>query len=227
MEMVRTDADIIIAAGDIGLGEQGLEWLKTLNKDVVYVAGNHEFYGREYGATLANLRSAALGSKVHFLEKETWRYNGIRFLGCTLWSSLGEEDHDQAEDFVQIVNDFRRIRYGHDELLVPTYLHLHQEARNWLLQELDKPFPGKTVVISHHAPTPWSWHENPNFLRRYAYCSDLKEIFHSFEIAAWFHGHIHSVSDYICSGARVVCNPRGYYPDSLVDEFDPGRIIEI
>ncbi len=38
------DADIVIAAGDIGIYKQGVDWLKSLNKPVIYVAGNHEFY---------------------------------------------------------------------------------------------------------------------------------------------------------------------------------------
>lgn len=34
--------DVIVAAGDIGVGTEGIEWLKTLGKPVVYVLGNHE-----------------------------------------------------------------------------------------------------------------------------------------------------------------------------------------
>ena len=44
-----SDADIIILAGDIDTGTQGLEWAiaesERLAKDIIYVAGNHEFYG--------------------------------------------------------------------------------------------------------------------------------------------------------------------------------------
>ncbi|HYE36474.1 metallophosphoesterase [Methylocaldum sp.] len=227
LEVVPTDADVVVAAGDIGIGRQGLDWLKSFRKPVVYVAGNHEFYSQEHLSTLANLSGGAGGSNVQFLERRAWEYNGVRFLGCTLWSDLGGEDNDQLQELVSIVNDFRKIRYRADTLSAESYLQLHRESRHWLFDELAKPFPGKTVVVTHHAPTPWSWRDNPGHLKRYAYCNDLKEVLHSFEIAAWFHGHTHAVSDYRCAGTRILCNPRGYFPNQLVSEFDPGKVLEI
>ena len=56
LEAPDNDADIIVAAGDIGVNMQGLDWLKALNKPVIYVAGNHEFYTQEYESTLQLLR---------------------------------------------------------------------------------------------------------------------------------------------------------------------------
>lgn len=42
----ETDADIIVLAGDIHERDQAIPWLKKqTGKPVVYVAGNHEFYG--------------------------------------------------------------------------------------------------------------------------------------------------------------------------------------
>jgi len=227
LAVTPTDADIVVAAGDIGIGRQGLEWLKLFRKPVLYVAGNHEFYGQEQLSNLANLTSGASGSNVQFMEKRSWEYGGVRFLGCTLWSDLGGDDNDQLEELVSIVNDFRKIRYRAEPLNAESYLRLHRESRRWLLAELAKPFSGKTVVVTHHAPTPWSWRDSPNQLKRHAYCNDLREVLHSFEIAAWFHGHTHAVSDYRCSGTRILCNPRGYFPNQLVGEFDPGKVVEI
>ena len=41
-----TDADVVILAGDIGVGMEGLRWAEArfLNKPVTYVPGNHELY---------------------------------------------------------------------------------------------------------------------------------------------------------------------------------------
>lgn len=227
LDIDKTDADLIIAAGDIGVGVQGLEWLKTLDKPVIYVAGNHEFYGREYFSTLDALRTQAAGSKVRFLERESLILGEVRFLGCTLWTELGGEENERIDELQNIVNDFRKIRYRTETLTPGHYTLLHRESWRWLVKELEQPFDGKTVVITHHAPTPWSWHESPSNIKRHAYCNDLKELFHTYEIAAWFHGHIHVVSDYRCSGARVLCNPRGYYPEMLVADFDSGKTVDI
>jgi hypothetical protein len=83
-----TNAEVIVAAGDIDEGLAGLEWLLTLNKPVVYVGGNHEAY--EQPDILENYRKltqVSAGTKVHFLERETVIIGDTRFLGATLWTS--------------------------------------------------------------------------------------------------------------------------------------------
>jgi predicted phosphodiesterase len=227
LEIGHTEADLIVAAGDIGIGTQGLERLKQVGKPVIYVAGNHEFYGQEYFKTINALHAGARDTNVRFLEREGFIFEEVRFLGCTLWTELGGDENDQLEDLLQLVNDFRKIRYRQGVINFRDYVLLHRESRRWLISELEQPFDGKTVVVTHHAPTPWSWHESPSSIKRFAYCNDLKEVFHSFEIAAWFHGHTHLVSDYRCSGARILCNPRGYHPAHLVADFDPLKTVEI
>ena len=44
-DIPATDADVIVAAGDIGVGLHGIEWLQQRKKPIVYLAGNHEYYG--------------------------------------------------------------------------------------------------------------------------------------------------------------------------------------
>lgn len=227
LELPRTNADVIIAAGDIGIYKQGVEWLKTLGKPVIYVAGNHEFYDNELNATLAAIRGESLGSNVHFLENEKLVLDGVRFLGCTLWADLGGEENERLEDLQRSINDFRKIRYGNEPLSSAIYRQLHRQSRDWLESELRRPFPGKTVVVTHHAPTQWSWNSSPNALKRYAYCSDLKPLLHKYEISLWIHGHTHSISDYRCAGARIQCNPRGYAGRQMVEGFEPGRFVDI
>jgi len=74
-----TDADIVVAAGDIGVFNQGLTWLKAINKPVVYVAGNHEFYNSEYHQVMAMLRQECAGSNIQFLDKDEFVFQGVRF----------------------------------------------------------------------------------------------------------------------------------------------------
>lgn len=227
IDLPESNADIIVAAGDIGVGLHGVNWLKKSQKPVIYVAGNHEFYGYDHPDHIKALQEAAAKTNVHFLERQAVVIGGVRFLGCTLWTELGGEDNDRIDDLVYAVNDFRKIKYHGDPLESRQYMLMHRDARRWLSKELELAFDGPTVVVTHHAPTHWSWRENPGNVRRHAYCNDLKELFHTFEIAAWIHGHIHEVSDYRCAGAAVVCNPRGYHPEHLVAGFDIGRTFEI
>lgn len=88
------DCDVIVAAGDIGVGNAGVEWLKTLEKPVIYVLGNHEYWTKkdapvDMSDVLENIKDAAAGSNVHVLENESVVIDDVRFVGATLWTNLG------------------------------------------------------------------------------------------------------------------------------------------
>jgi predicted phosphodiesterase len=227
LEAPDNDADIIVAAGDIGVNVQGMDWLKSLNKPVIYVAGNHEFYTNDYQQTLLLLRRQCADSNIHFLENDCFIFQGVRFLGCTLWTDLFVEGNDKAEALGKSLNDFRKIQFDQKSFDTVQFSQLHQYSKKWLGQELARPFSGKTVVITHHAPSMWSWKDSSHALKKLAYCNDLKHLLHEYEVAAWFHGHVHSPADYRIAGARILCNPRGYFGKKLVPDFDLNRVIEI
>ena len=66
----ETDADIVVLAGDVGVGTAGIEWAGRQFKDkpVIYVPGNHEYYHHDIGITDA-LKSAA-PANVHVLDRD-------------------------------------------------------------------------------------------------------------------------------------------------------------
>ncbi len=223
----KTDADIIIAAGDIGVFDQGVEWLKEINKPIIYVAGNHEFYGYEYKKVLNTLRRECAGTQIQFLEKDQFIFQGVRFLGCTLWADLFVEGDEKAEALGKTLNDFRKVRFGDEPFNPKQFSALHQDSKAWLQSQLAQPYRGKTVVVTHHAPTEWSWIETPNALKKLAYCNDLKPLFHEYEIAAWFHGHVHNLGDYRIADARILSNTRGYVGRRTVAGFDINKVVDI
>ncbi|OAI14375.1 metallophosphoesterase [Methylomonas lenta] len=222
-----TDADIVVAAGDIGVFNQGLTWLKAINKPVVYVAGNHEFYNSEYHQVMAMLRQECAGSNIQFLDKDEFIFQGVRFLGCTLWSDLFIQGEEKSVAIGKTLNDFRKVRFKEEAFNQTHFSALHQESKSWLEKQLALPFKGKTVVVTHHAPTEWSWIDTPNALKKMAYCNDLKPLFHEYEIAAWFHGHVHNLGDYRIADARILSNTRGYVGRRMVAGFDINKVIEI
>lgn len=227
LQKPENDADLIIAAGDIGVFTQGVDWLKSLNKKVIYVAGNHEFYSEEYKLTLNTIREQCEGSNISFLENDELIYQGVRFIGCTLWADLFVEGDDKAIALGKTLNDFRKITYKEYAFNQKIFSKLYERSRQWLGAKLAEPFDGRTVVITHHAPTEWSWNDSPSALKKLAYCNDLKELFHEYEITAWFYGHIHSPGDYRIAGAKILSNPRGYHGRKLVEQFDINKMVDI
>ena len=214
IELPPAEADLVILAGDIANGAEGIEWARRVfDVPVIYVPGNHEPYDREFGATQKAMRAAARGTRVELLECGERVIAGVRFLGCALWTdySLAPEAGRPAiiEAARKINPDYQVIRNGERTFAPEDAIALHREHRAWLAQALERPFEGTTVVVTHFAPHPgsiapaYAGHPaNPGFV------VDLNSMMGRAPL--WIHGHTHTFFDYVVSGTRVVCNPRGY-----------------
>lgn len=224
---LSTSADVLIAAGDIDVGARGVEWLCQFDKPVVYVAGNHEYYGGEIGAVQDAIRAAAAGTNVTFLENEATVIDGVRFLGATLWTDFMGNNPALMARLSGQMNDYQQIRCGMRSLEPTDLARLHLQSRRWLEAELARPHPGQTVVVTHHAPLFASWNNNGSALFKGAYCNDLSTLVASRAADLWVHGHVHSPSDYYAGRLRVVCNPRGYDGYQLVDGFNYARAVTL
>ena len=86
----ETDADVVVLAGDVGVGTRGVPMIREWFPDrpVVYVAGNHEFYREAIPRLSEKIAGAAEGTRVHYLENRAVVIGGVRFLGCTLWTDF-------------------------------------------------------------------------------------------------------------------------------------------
>ncbi len=222
----NTGADVVVLAGDIHNGTEGITWARMQfpDKEVIYVAGNHEFYGHAWNALLPALRAEALRLGVRFLDNDSLLLGGVRFLGATLWtdfdlygSTMRQRCMDEAAarmyDYTAV--DLRRGREDDSTGALTAKLTPKQtrkwslNTRRWLLEQLALPFTGSTVVVTHHLPHLRS--VAPQFdgnILNGAFASDLRHLFAVPTL--WVHGHTHDSMDYVESGVRVVCNPRGY-----------------
>ncbi len=88
-------------------------------------------------------------------------------------------------------------------------LNDHLASRAWLADELERPFDGLTVVITHHAPHVLSIHpRHAGSALNAGFASDLTRLLHKADL--WLHGHVHDSFDYRIGKCRVVANPAGY-----------------
>ena len=227
-------ADVVVLAGDIHTRGRGVAWAaRHFDGPVIYVPGNHEYYGTSIHHGLEVLRRQARGTQVHVLDTDAVTIDGVRFLGATLWTDYrltGNLDTAAADAWIGM-NDYRRIRNDTFGRLRPAHLaNRHAQARAWLEAKLGRGSARETVVISHHAPSRQSI--SPERLAEEghlasAYASDLEALMGDERVALWVHGHVHQTSDYGVAGTRVVCNPRGYCPDGLNPGFVPDLVIEL
>lgn len=248
------EADVCICAGDVtdniytSIDYVIAEIASRI--PVVLVLGNHDYYGSSISRALEVARERFAGTNVYFLENDTIAFQGVRFIGSTLWTDFevphgtlnGEPElplearRDLAYHVcIRDIADFRFIhrsderRPGETGLItIQELISRHRTSRAYIERQLAEPFQGKSVVITHHAPSPRSI--NPAYLgspTNAAFTSDLTETIHDGRPWYWIHGHIHHSSDYVEGTTRVLCNPRGYRHELALTGFRPGLIVEI
>lgn len=224
------DYDAVVLAGDILEGGKVIQWITNTfpsEKPIVLILGNHEFYRTNMHDERLRLKAQAAGTNVHVLDRdelilEDPKGGQLRVLGASLWTdfelpfSEGGEPLESnviiaAQQAQKMMRDYTEIQSGAERLLQASEtLDQHYADRAWLKQQLSVPFNGKTIVVTHHAPSARSI--PTKYLHRRlsaAYASDLPpdEFFGSATL--WVHGHVHSSHDYDHFGTRVICNPRG------------------
>jgi hypothetical protein len=227
------EIDVAIFAGDIDVGENGLRWIRENfpQVPVVYVLGNHEFYGHALPVLYKNLIQDSLGTNVHILENAAFEFGDAVFLGATLWTDFALDGNPVLSETVAALDmaDFRQIRFGHEsrKFRPSDARELHARSLRWL-DEAIKQYAGKRiVVVTHHAPSPRSidkkYEGNP---LNPAFASRLDDFIAEREIALWVHGHIHHCSDYLIGKTHVLANTRGY-PSENTGGFKPELVVEI
>ena len=238
LDFPSNDADVVILAGDIARPEEAIAWASALGKPVLYVPGNHEFYGGSIAGTRDALASCAAGTNVRLLDDGEVIIDGVRILGTTLWTDFrlfgdGVQRTNAMEAGRRFMRDFTRIRNTDDSpspFTPADAAALFAEQSRWLEARLATRFAGPTVVITHHAPSRQSIH--PRFAGsplNACFVSDAEYLIDGTRVQLWIHGHTHDSFDYAVNGTRVVCNPRGYAKDGVNENplFDPGLRIAI
>ena len=213
--------DVLVLAGDIDVGENlpysiGLLCQRFHDAKVLYVHGNHEFYGSNL-ERVRQLTSRIVGDNhnLTWLDKYGTRIGGIPFWGATLWFP-----HTVTEKSVKdLMNDFFLIK----------------DFEAWVYREnletvgffKDNVKPGD-IVITHHMPS------YRCIAPRFAYSSlnpffvsDLTDLIEERSPRLWMHGHTHDSVDMEIEKTKVLCNPFGYARGEINLNFNEKLVIEV
>lgn len=241
IDIAQSRPDVVVLAGDIDAGARAVTWADEAfsGLPVVYVHGNHECYGHALDDLQRDIENACSRAKrVHYLNRREVVLGDVRFLGATLWTDFllyGRERRALAvEEAGARMNDYRRIRLRSElsrRLTPADTARLHREDLAWLDDQLAKPFVGKTVVVTHMAPSMRSISARyGNGLISAAFASNLDHLIERADL--WVHGHTHASSDYQIGSCRVICNPLGYPSRDGLDlpenpDFNPNLFVEM
>lgn len=213
MRPPENGADVMLLAGDIGdpfhehysrfLGE-----CSRMYKDVVLVAGNHEFYGSTIAETRTRLQDlCATWPNVHFLYNEAVTLkSGVKILGSTLWSSISEEDR---HDVAWYINDFRRIRNWSPE----HHNMMHRKSTEWIQEEMPA-----DIVLTHFSPIIQDRQKGLDLVS--VFSTDLRPLMANCRV--WCFGHTHFSEDSSVQNTRILSNPRGYAGENRAFDANMG-----
>lgn len=213
------ERDLLIVAGDLAEGQAGREWIleQLEHSPVVYVMGNHEYYGHDIDAIDSYWKQReAQFQGLHVLQQNVLWYQGISIAGCTLWTDMQGMSGWERRQIGKRMADFQGAIAKRGSRFTPDIAAgINMQHRNWLLREggLNK----IDIVVTHHAPS-WQsitdyWREHGGLLNP-GFAGSSDDIIHAIAPKYWIHGHMHSFLRYWhdekVDGTQVLCNPRGY-----------------
>lgn len=226
---------ILLLAGDIDEIKKKdnprlTHYLKSLSnrfKAIVYIMGNHEFYKSKLNEGVSKLKERLSSiENLYILDNETVEIDGISIIGSTLWTNYNNQDAYLMQKAIERnggLRDFRKITYkslaGFRRLMPSDVVNEFLKSKAFVFQEIEKAkLKGhKTLVMTHHAPSLKSC-MGDEFDG--AYGSDLESEIIKSEPDIWIHGHIHESKDYWIGKTRILCNPRGYFPSDINENFN-------
>ena len=236
------EGDILILAGDIlcakNLKKNGylksvyLRFLEDCSKNyekVLYVKGNHESWGCEYGDVDKTIRKF-LPNNVHLLENDAVIIDNFTFVCATFWTNFRNANPIEMLDAEMYMNDYKQIKFKvngiYRKLRAQDTLNFHNQSRDYLLNQLET-LKDNVFIITHHAPSYQSVSENFRTTScNSAFCNDYDGlILNNPQIKYWVHGHTHTHFNYKIGECNVICNPCGYPGQNT--KFNPNFILNI
>lgn len=193
--------DALIVAGDLS-NKPKTRWAPLIRHLGLYIAperihlfpGNHDYYDHILDGD-DRLAKICADAGANFVQESEIVIGDTRFVCCTLWTDFAlHGDPANAMRTAQAdMNDYRYIRLagaGYRRIRPSDTALVHTGHRRWIEQRLAMPFPGRTVVVTHHCPHPdlISATNNPTSP---AYGSDLSGVIETYQPEAWLFGHTH------------------------------------
>ena len=206
--------DILLLAGDIvpfAVMQKHNDFFDYVSDNfefTYWIPGNHEYYysdaAQRSGAFIENIRS-----NVFLLNNQTIFHQNIRFLFSTLWSKIRPAYQFQIE---RGMSDFHVIKYNGYRFSVDHFNQLHSDCMNFVQPQLEQPFAGTTIVVTHHMPTFMNY--PPKFkgdILNEAFAVELHDYIEQTQPHYWVYGHIHAnAMDFKIGSTQLLSNQLGY-----------------
>jgi hypothetical protein len=176
---------------------------------VLFVPGNHEFYGSDMTVDRA-MEEACYGiGNVAYMNKRSINIRAMQFIGTTLWV-----DNPKDSASANIMSDYSQIK----NFTPKSSYALHKDHKKFIARSIkDAKRAGNVgaVVISHHVPDDrlaYDITSREPVAFPYYFARDMKELTSDPFIKVWCHGHSHEAyrTKLDKDGAIFASNALGY-----------------
>ena len=240
--MIKTpdeEIHVIVAAGDIDKKRNVYDRLlkefvhpvfvkQGFAPHLVFVPGNHEFYGQDIVSAHQYLMDEFDSHMTHYLHpsNSSVTIDGVTFIGSTLWGAGAVEDPLVEMNLKNGVADFTYINYQ-GEILTPSRMHSlnrkHADSIGFALAETDW-HEDKVVVVSHHLPSEQCISERFKTSKlNAAFASDQEDFMYLYQPDYWLFGHTHDEAEVEIHETTCISAPCGYNRQT---EYE-GRVINL
>jgi predicted phosphodiesterase len=214
--------DVLVLAGDINVGaERTLSALRQFaneTENIIYVPGNHEYYGGTIAAFDDHIRRFTRNTSIHFLNPGSVKLGDVTFIGAALWTNFRK---DAVAKFAcsRSINDFNRIKgFDTDQCSM-----LHTEHFKYIEEAYAKS-QGKKIIVTHFLPAIEciSAQYRGTDLLNYYFANDHGDYISTLTDTTWLFGHTHDNVDVHIGDTRCIANPYGYnrnpkYKEMILD----------
>lgn len=216
-------ADVLLLTGDIWSlhNDICLIYLDEFRKwavEIVYVPGNHEWYGVSPTTDGKDMLQALNDEGLRVLGPgyyDSFTYEGMRFVGSTCWYP----DRPLIRQKLMNWSDKSSIRG-----FIPWWEKFQLEERQHLWNNMQE----GDIIISHMLPT-WdcisAQYEGDSY--NCLYVADLMDLIVEKKPKLWFHGHSHDALDITIGDTRILRNPIGYPSELLIKQPELVKVLEV
>lgn len=213
-EQSSQNNEILLLAGDIGRVDTIANYEKykfflnsvsPLFQHVLFIPGNHEYYGSSIEKTNQKLSQLA-HENIHFLDNSVFTINNLCVLGSTLWSPGNPQEFMKINDFHEIQDFFHTFE---------NYHNIHQQHKKWLEETISlNQHDYQLLLLTHHQPSRRLIHPKYNQYEHLNpfFAAEMDHLFNYACIKYWVYGHTHTpfYGKIDSSNIHFVCHPYGY-----------------
>lgn len=202
--------DVLVLAGDVhaGIHKTTTALLKfhAQQKNIVYLPGNHEYYGTSIREFDHAIGSIARDCGINLLNPGMVKLGSVTFIGATLWTNFNENAVAELA-CATAINDFRYIKSFSTSACTALY-NCHVASIKANIANTT----GTKIVVTHFLPAAECI--APQYagldVVNYYFANDLGNYISTLKDTVWLFGHTHEPVDLTIGTTRLLANPYGY-----------------